>query len=305
MNKNLQINETERWWNSKNIYKFAKQYQKNYSDKNVVLYQNSRMNKVYELLSEEKFNNILEIGFGAGQLMSKIIIKNKVNYYGIDISKPLFAIAKKRIRLIKSKSKLKSKINLSLKNIDQGLKFKSGKFDMIVAVGVFHYSSNLNKSLREVHRILKKGGTFIIAQRSGYAMAFLFNLRYLIRSLIYILSNEKFELFPSFKAIFCESKLGKFFKRYKKSKFFNSKFMIKNHDFYKYKIQKHLMTPKLLKKNLTKSGFTISKFEGALFEISLKNQKINTSFDKFIKFSKLSWLFKKFSSVLVFKVKKL
>ena len=95
MNKNLQINETERWWNSKNIYKFAKQYQKNYSDKNVVLYQNSRMNKVYELLSEEKFNNILEIGFGAGQLMSKIIIKNKVNYSGIDISKPLFAIAKK------------------------------------------------------------------------------------------------------------------------------------------------------------------------------------------------------------------
>ena len=49
------------------------------------------MNKVYELLSEEKFNNILEIGFGAGQLMSKIIIKNKVNYSGIDISKPLFA----------------------------------------------------------------------------------------------------------------------------------------------------------------------------------------------------------------------
>ena len=70
---NLQINETERWWNSKNILKFDNQYKKTYFDRNVVLYQNSRMNKVYEFLNKEKFNNVLEIGFGAGQLMSKII----------------------------------------------------------------------------------------------------------------------------------------------------------------------------------------------------------------------------------------
>ena len=70
MKNNLQINETERWWNSKGILKFDNQYQKDYSDKNVVLYQNSRMKKVYEFLNEEKFENILEIGFGAGQLMA-------------------------------------------------------------------------------------------------------------------------------------------------------------------------------------------------------------------------------------------
>ena len=36
------------------------------------------MNKVYEFLNKEKFNNVLEIGFGAGQLMSKIIKKKKL-----------------------------------------------------------------------------------------------------------------------------------------------------------------------------------------------------------------------------------
>ena len=33
---NLQINETERWWNSKNILKFDNQYKKTYFDRNVV-----------------------------------------------------------------------------------------------------------------------------------------------------------------------------------------------------------------------------------------------------------------------------
>lgn len=213
---NLQINETERWWNSKNILKFDNQYKKNYYDPRIVLYQNSRMNKVYEFLNEEKFTNVLEIGFGAGQLMSKIIKKKKINYYGVEISKPLLGKAKKRIKKIKTKSK----INLSLQNIDKGLKFKSNKFDLIIAVGIFHYSYNLNKSLKEVYRILKPGGKFIIAQRSGYAISYLFDIRYLLRSLLFLISEQKYEIFPSFRSIICDSKLGFFFKKYEKKKNF-------------------------------------------------------------------------------------
>lgn len=301
LKNNLQLNETERWWNSKNILKFDNQYKKNYLDKNVVLYQNSRMNKVYEFLNEEKFNNVLEIGFGAGQLMSEIIKNKKINYYGVEISKPLIDRTKKRIQKIKTKSK----INLSLQNIDKGLKFNSNKFDLIIAVGVFHYSYNLNKSLKEVYRILKPGGTFIIAQRSGYAISFLFNVRYFLRSLIYLISNQKYELFPSFRSIIFESKLGNYFKKYKKKKFFNSEFILKNHDFYKYKIKKNLMTPNRLKKNLNQADFKILKFEGALYEVSLKNHKLNVICDKYIKFFKLNLLLKNLTSVLVFKVKKL
>ena len=59
--KNIKkISEVERWWNSKNINKFDKQYKKNYQDKNVVLYQNSRMEKVFKFLNEQSFKNILE-----------------------------------------------------------------------------------------------------------------------------------------------------------------------------------------------------------------------------------------------------
>ena len=301
LKNNLQLNETERWWNSKNILKFDNQYKKTYFDKRVVLYQNSRMNKVYELLNEEKFNNILEIGFGAGQLMSEIIKKKKTNYYGVEISKPLLNRTKKRIRKIKTKSK----INLSLQNIDKGLKFNSNKFDLVVAVGVFHYSYNLNKSLREVYRILKPGGTFIIAQRSGYAISYLFDIRYLLRSLIYLISNQKYEVYNSLRSIIFDSKLGIYFKKYKKKKFFNSRFMFKDHDFHKYKIKKNLMTPYRLKKNLNQAAFKILKFEGALFEVSLKNHRLNAICDRYIKLFKLSWLLKNLTSVLVFKVKKI
>ena len=71
--------------------------------------------------------------------------------------------------------------------------------------------------------------------------------------------------------------------------------MLKNHDFYKYKIKKRLMTPKILKK---------AKFEGVLFEISNTNQNLNSTFDRFIKTFKLNYLFKNLSSVLVFKLQK-
>lgn len=80
--------------------------------------------------------------------------------------------------------------------------------------------------------------------------------------------------------------------------------MLKNHDFYKYKIKKRLMTPKILKKATIKAGFKILKFEGVLFEISNTNQNLNSTFDRFIKTFKLNYLFKNLSSVLVFKLQK-
>ena len=80
--------------------------------------------------------------------------------------------------------------------------------------------------------------------------------------------------------------------------------MLKNHDFYNFKIKKYLMTPKILKRNLEMAGLKIIKFEGALFEVSLKNHKLNVLCDKYIKLFKLSWLLKNLTSVLVFKAKK-
>ena len=80
--------------------------------------------------------------------------------------------------------------------------------------------------------------------------------------------------------------------------------MFKDHDFHKYKIKKNLMTPYRLKKNLNLAGFKILNFEGALFEVSLKNHKLNAICDKYINLSKLGWLLKNITSVLVFKVKK-
>lgn len=300
--KGLQLLETERWWNSKNILKFDLQYKKSYRDKNVVLYQNLRRNTVFNLLDKDlKNKKILEIGFGAGQLLELMLKKKKSNhYYGVEISHPLLKKTKKRLAKIKNK-----KLNLSVQNLDKKLKFKDKSFDLIIAVGVLHYSADIEKALKEINRLLKKNGKFIIAQRSGYSLSYLFGFRYLFRTLIYLFSKEKYEIFPSFRAIFCDSQLfGKYFKKYEKTKIFNSQFFLKGHDFYQYKVKKRLMTPGRMKHLMLNSGFKILNFKGGLFEYSKARKNYNYHFDLFLKKTGLSVLLKNFTSVLVLKMEK-
>lgn len=282
--------------------KFDSQYNQTYHDKNVVFYQNSRREAVYSLLDKNiKNKKILEIGFGAGQLLELMIKRKKSNYYyGVEISKPLLKKTKKRLAKIKKK-----KLNLSIQNIEKKLEFKDEMFDVIIAVGVFHYSSNLEKTLKEVKRILKKNGRLIIAQRSGYSFSYFFGLRYFFRTLLYLFSNEKYEIFPSYKGILCDSQLfGKYFKKYQKTKFFNSQFFLINHDFYQYKVKKILMTPGRIKKILLKANFKILNFKPALFEYSKSKKNYNHYFDFFLKKTRLSILFKYFASVFVFNLQK-
>ena len=67
----------------------------------------------------------------------------------------------------------------------------------------------------------------------------IFTFRTFLRFCVYVIFREKYELFPSYKSILCDSKLGYFFDRYRDTKSFNSKFMLKGHDFWKYKLKSY------------------------------------------------------------------
>lgn len=103
-----------------------------------------------------KFFSLLDIGCGCGDLVAYFNQKG-IKSLGTDISQGMINIAQKRYPEIKECFNVSSSTKLPA---------KSGSFDAVVSVEVFHYLSlpDTDKSFREVFRVLKSGGffTFIV-----------------------------------------------------------------------------------------------------------------------------------------------
>jgi ubiquinone/menaquinone biosynthesis C-methylase UbiE len=110
-------------------------------------------NEINQLIGEKC--NVLELGCGKGFNTSILAEKNKSSkFYGIDISKTQLRYAKKR---------MKSSANVEFIYGDfQHLNFEDDYFDVVFAVESVCYSENLDVLIREVNRVLKKGGKFIV-----------------------------------------------------------------------------------------------------------------------------------------------
>lgn len=110
-------------------------------------------NEIGKLLSEK--SNILELGCGKGFNTSILAGKNRSSkFYGIDISK---------IQLKYAMKKMKYSNNVEFNYGDfQNLKFENDYFDLVFAVESVCYSEDIETLMKEVNRVLKKGGVFII-----------------------------------------------------------------------------------------------------------------------------------------------
>jgi ubiquinone/menaquinone biosynthesis C-methylase UbiE len=106
---------------------------------------------VLSLLKNVRDKIILDLGCGTG-ILSKVLKKRGAIMKGIDISPKMIEIARKNVKGVEFKVG-------SFYNIP----YKSCYFDIVVASLVMHYADDLNKSFREVRRVLKKGGTFIFS----------------------------------------------------------------------------------------------------------------------------------------------
>ena len=72
--------------------------------------------------------------------------------YGIDISEEMLAVAK---------SKLPEQVQLLLGDSEL-LPFSDGSFDVVYCNDSFHHYPSPQNVLREVHRVMKPGGTFLM-----------------------------------------------------------------------------------------------------------------------------------------------
>lgn len=132
-------------------YTSSNNYSAKVANKNI---SDSIMN-IYDLNSK----SILDVGCGDGTYTVELINKIKIKkIHGIDISKNAIQIAKRKIKLIKSKS-----ISFEKKSI-YDFKF-TNKYDVILFRGVIHHTKNPEEAIKIG---LKNARKIIIVEPNGY-----------------------------------------------------------------------------------------------------------------------------------------
>ena len=119
-------------------------------------------NKVVNMVSETNPGTILDVATGTGDLAIALAKKNtQAKITGFDLSAGMLEIGRKKI----AEKHLSNQIDM-IQGDAENMPFQDNTFDAItVAFGVRNFET-LEKGLKEIHRVLKPGGTFIILEFS-------------------------------------------------------------------------------------------------------------------------------------------
>ena len=135
----------------KNI-KFFKQIAKYYDLPIFSNWLNSPQKKILNIIKIKPKSRILDVGFGTGNFLKFLYEYDKsLELYGIDISKEMLDIARK---------KLNRKAKLKLQPVEK-LK-KENYFDYVFSTEAFHHFPNQDMAIRNMHNSLKNNGKLII-----------------------------------------------------------------------------------------------------------------------------------------------
>ena len=114
----------------------------------------------FEYLEKNAKNSeILDYGCGVGTSVEKVITYSPKNISGIDISE--VSIEKAKIRA----KKLNIVVNYKVDNCEK-TQFDDNSFNIIYGTGIIHHLQ-IDKSLNEIHRLLKPDGTLVFIEPLG------------------------------------------------------------------------------------------------------------------------------------------
>jgi ubiquinone/menaquinone biosynthesis C-methylase UbiE len=98
---------------------------------------------------------VLEIGCGIATDGLEFA-KNGANYTGVDLTPQSVELAKERFGLFGVPGRFE------VANAEEKLPFADNSFDHVYSFGVIHHSPAPEKIVREIHRVLKPGGSFTV-----------------------------------------------------------------------------------------------------------------------------------------------
>ncbi|WP_345277107.1 bifunctional demethylmenaquinone methyltransferase/2-methoxy-6-polyprenyl-1,4-benzoquinol methylase UbiE [Litoribaculum gwangyangense] len=136
--------------------------------------------KVVKLVNESNPETILDIATGTGDLAINLAETNAKKIIGLDISSGMLEIGKEKIK----NKELDSKIEMILGD-SENMPFEDNSFDAItVAFGVRNFET-LENGLKEIYRVLKTNGTFVILEtsvptKSPYKQGYHFYTKYIL-----------------------------------------------------------------------------------------------------------------------------
>ena len=278
INQKIQDQEVSRWWNiDRNLHRWDKEhYSKDNLEIHHVLKRQDMTLNYLDGLNLEKGAKVLELGFGAGQ-MAKRILDQGYEYYGIDISKLLASAASDRC----SEYVEKGSAHFMVGSIEQDFNLDSKTFDAVLVCGALQYLGKPQNCFKEVSRVLKNNGSFIVCQANMYSLREMVRIRHLALKIQNVAMREEFLYSPCFKSLLTETKLKKYFKKYEKSKWMNNKFMLKGYDLHTFDIKKRLYSYWRLKSLLKDAEFETIDASGATFIFPKNNtfKKLFTFFN--------------------------
>ncbi len=109
----------------------------------------------------KKYNpkgKLADVGCGAGNLVLKIAKKiPELDIVGVDIAPEILEYAKNRV----IKNSLDKKIEFKIGSVEK-LPFLDNSINFIISTFSLHHWENPNNAFKEINRVLKKEGTFLI-----------------------------------------------------------------------------------------------------------------------------------------------
>ena len=108
---------------------------------------------VYDFKSG-KNKAVLDVGCGNGWVLSNFF-REGAKCYGLDVTQRAVDLSQKRFEMINGNA------FLMVANAEE-LPFRDSSFDIVTAMGVLHHTPNIDKAIREIHRVLKPMGRIVL-----------------------------------------------------------------------------------------------------------------------------------------------
>lgn len=147
--------------------------------------------RVVTIVSKNKPSKILDIATGTGDLAISMVATGAKEIIGLDISPGMLEVGKKKIEDKKLGNIIKMVVGDS-----ENLPFKDDTFDAItVAFGVRNFE-DLKKGLKEIYRVLKPGGTFVVLEtsvptRTPFKQGYTFYTKYILPAIGKLFSKDR------------------------------------------------------------------------------------------------------------------